>query len=72
MAMVKGGYLPVYRPSQVEFGDIVDLEGQLTQRVRVVGPDGKPVMALYFMQRQPDGSWLINGCMLTEADDTSA
>jgi hypothetical protein len=72
MAMVKGGYMPVYRPRQVEFRDIVDFQGQLTQRVRVVGPDGKPVTALYFMERQPDGSWLINGCMLTEDDDISA
>jgi hypothetical protein len=71
MAMVKGGYLPVYRPREVEFRDIVDVQGQLTQRVRLVGPDGKPVIALYFMERQPDGSWLINGCMLTEDDDTS-
>ena len=34
------------------------------QRVMLVGPDGVPVMARYLMQRQPDGSWLINGCIL--------
>jgi hypothetical protein len=71
MDMVKGGYQPVYRPKDVQFRDIVDVQGQLTQRVYVVGPDGKPVMALYMMERQPDGSWRINGCVLTEAGDTS-
>ncbi|MBI1779526.1 MAG: DUF4864 domain-containing protein [Proteobacteria bacterium] len=72
MAMVRGGYRPVYRPRDVQFRDIVDYQGQLTQRVLVIGPDGKPVMALYMMEQQPDGSWRINGCVLTETDDTSA
>ena len=37
--------------------------------VYVVGPDGKPALAVYEMQRQPDGSWRINGCWLTPAPD---
>jgi hypothetical protein len=40
--------------------------------VLLVGPDGKPVMALYAMERQPDGSWRIDGCMLGKADDMTA
>jgi hypothetical protein len=43
----------------------------LLQEVYVVGPDGNPVLAIYEMQRQPDGSWRINGCWLTRAPDQS-
>jgi len=64
MAMVKNGYQPVYRPQAVTFRDIIDVHGAPAQRVLVVGPDGVPVIAVYPMQRMPDGSWLINGCYL--------
>jgi hypothetical protein len=69
MAMVRSGYRPVYRPREVEFRDLVELAGRLTQRVLLVGPDGVAVVAHYFMQRQPDGSWRIDGCILKGADD---
>jgi hypothetical protein len=42
------------------------------QNVLVVGPDGIPVMAIYLMQRQPDGSWRINGVYLIRISDQSA
>lgn len=64
MAMVRGGYQPVYRPQAVTFKDIINLNGAPAQRVLVVGPDGVPVMAVYPMQQMPDGHWLINGCFL--------
>ena len=69
LEMVRTGYRPVYRPSSVEFLDLVRVEGQLVQRVHVIGPDGRPRIALYVMERQPDGSWKIDGCILTESDD---
>ena len=65
MRMVRTGYLPVYRPREVEFGALATIDGDIVQRVELVGPDGKPAVALYVMQRQPDGSWRINGCFLT-------
>jgi Domain of unknown function (DUF4864) len=64
MSMVRAGYQPVYRPREVEFRDLVPVQGRLTQRVLVVGPDGVPVVAQYVMERQPDGSWRIDGCAL--------
>jgi ketosteroid isomerase-like protein len=64
LGMVRGGYQPVYRPREVEFRDLVPVQGRLTQRVLVVGPDGVPVVAQYVMERQPDGSWRIDGCTL--------
>ena len=72
MQMVKSGYRPVYRPQEVEFRDLVLHEGTPIQEVLVVGPDGLPVMAIYFMEQQPDGSWRINGCTLVKAPDQSA
>src|SRR5581483_10551802 len=41
MDMVRRAYRPVYRPQVFEFGEIVDLNGQPTQKVHVVGPDGR-------------------------------
>ena len=68
MQMVKTGYAPVYRPRKVEFRDLVDAEGVPVQRVYLVGPDGVPVIALYPMERQADGSWKIDGCYLVRAE----
>jgi hypothetical protein len=72
MAMVRQGYAPVYRPREVAFGSLVDMEGRIVQRVLLVGPDGRPVTALYIMEREPDGTWRIDGCILTDSDDKAA
>jgi hypothetical protein len=72
MEMVKTGYLPVYRSSHVEFRDLGMIDGKLIQQVYMVGPDGVAVLALYEMQRQPDGSWRINGCAIARAPDQGA
>jgi hypothetical protein len=72
MDMVRQGYQPVYRPRAFDFREIVDLQGQVTQKVHVVGPDGRPVTALYPMTRLPDGTWRINGCYLQAPDEHSA
>jgi hypothetical protein len=71
MRMVRTGYQPVYRPREVEFRDLVDIEGRLTQRVLLVGPDGEVVVAHYFLQRQPDRSWRIDGCVLAGSSDST-
>jgi hypothetical protein len=65
LTMVRDGYRPVYRPQRVRFLDIVDHHGRPAQRVFVVGPNGVAVIALYLMERQADGRWLIDGCILT-------
>ena len=69
MRMVRTAYQPVYRASGVEFRGLGLIEGRLTQRVYMVGPDGVAVIADYQMQRQPDGQWLINGCSIERAPD---
>ncbi len=64
MDMVRQGYRPVYRPKVFEFREIVTLQGMVTQKVHVIGPDGRPITAFYPMTQQPDGSWRIEGCYL--------
>ncbi len=71
LEMVKTGYPAVYHPREVEFRELKVESGRLLQEVFVVGPDGNPALAIYEMQRQPDGSWRINGCRLTRAPDQS-
>ena len=72
MDMVRQGYQPVYRPRVFEFGEIVTLHGQITQKVRVVGPDGRPATAYYPMTQLPDGSWRIDGCYLQAPEEHQA
>jgi uncharacterized protein DUF4864 len=69
MQMVRTGYQPVYRAHDVEFRDLGPIEGRLVQQVYMVGPDGVAVIADYAMQKQPDGSWKINGCSIEKAPD---
>jgi len=71
LAMVRQGYQPVYRPSDVRFGELVRIDGSLAQLVHVVGPDGVPQLAVYFVERQPDGLWRITGCVLTVEPGTT-
>jgi hypothetical protein len=71
MRMVRTAYPPVYRPREIEFRDLVEIDGRLTQRVLLVGPDGAVVVAHYFLQRQPDGSWRIDGCVLAATSDSA-
>ena len=69
MDMVRQGYRPVYRPQVFDFTEIVTLNGQVTQKVHVVGPDGRPVTAFYPMTRLPDGTWRVNGCILQAPEE---
>jgi len=72
MGMVRSGYPQVYRPQAVEFRALEPLDdGRLVQEVFVVGPDGTAALALYLMQRQPDGTWKIDGVRLTELPDST-
>lgn len=73
MGMVRQGYPPVYRPKSYSFGKAgVSASGRPIQKVTIVGPDGLTYEAIYTMERQPDGTWQINGCALVRAPDISA
>lgn len=69
LRMVRTSYPAVYRPQQVVFRDLEVLEGQATQEVLFVGPDGVPVRAFYPMEPQPDGTWKTDGCYLAPVAD---
>lgn len=72
MQMVRDGYAPLYRPRLVDFLPAAEIDGETIQAVRVVGEDGVVKVALYFMERQGDGSWKIKACELAPATAHSA
>jgi ketosteroid isomerase-like protein len=69
MAMVKTGYGAIYRPRSVVFGDVAMGDAGPVAKVYVTGADGESFVALYSFQKQPDGSWKINGVQIIK-DDT--
>ena len=62
--MVRRSYPVVYRPKSVQFEAPVSIEGEVVQPVRMTDSEGRAWLAVYPMQRQPDGAWKINGCRL--------
>ena len=64
MAMVRREYQPVYRPRVFSFRPFAWIHGRAVQPVLVVGESGVPMTALYLMERQRDGGWLIAGVVL--------
>jgi hypothetical protein len=70
--MVRTGYPVVYRPRSVQFDDPVVAEGVVLQPVRMTDAAGAAWVALYPMERQPDGAWRINGCQLVRLPGGSA
>ncbi|HXV26317.1 MAG TPA: DUF4864 domain-containing protein [Alphaproteobacteria bacterium] len=72
LEMVRTGYLPVYRAADMAFRGIVIKDGAPVQAVEIRGADGSGVLALYFMERQPDGSWKINGVLITRLPERVA
>lgn len=62
MAMVRGSYPVVYRPSAVVFLHPARVEGQLVQGVHLTDAGGALWLAVYQLERQPDASWRISGC----------
>ena len=69
MRMVRQGYPSVYRPQSFEFQEVVEIQGRLVQDVLFVGPSGEVEIGSYLMERQPDGTWRINGVVMRKAPD---
>lgn len=70
--MVRRGYATVYRPRSVAFGALVEIDGAPVQKVDLIGPDGARGLALYYMEREADGHWRIDGCVLTQSESVGA
>lgn len=67
--MVKRGYQPVYRPGNFAFGrsKAASDGASIVQEVLIQGPEGEDWTALYALERQPDGSFKINGVQMIKA-----
>jgi Domain of unknown function (DUF4864) len=71
MTMVRSAYPMVIRPAATSFFMPEAGEGVILQRTQFRDRDGKLWRALYELQRQPDKSWRINGCIVAPDDDAS-
>ncbi len=72
MGMVRQGYQPVYRPKEWTFGALQPSAQGPEQEVRIVDAAGDSWIAVYTMERQPDGTWKISGCRLLKAPPNTA
>lgn len=70
-AMVKNGYPMVYRPAEVEMGELREVAGNLWQRVRIVDQAGAAWFLDYMMVETPEG-WQINAVQIMPAPDVGA
>lgn len=66
LAMVRGSYPMVYRPSTVTFLKPQEDAGMVLQMVQITDGNDRSWIALYTMERQPDSSWRISGCTVAE------
>ena len=71
LAMVRDSYPVVYRPASIAFEAPRLIDGLVLQPVRLTDAGGRAWMAIYPMQRQPDGSWRTNGCQIARLAGTS-
>jgi hypothetical protein len=71
MAMVRERYAPVYRHHSVEFGAFAEDGDKIEQALTIVDEDNNVWNAIYYLARQPDGTWRANGCLLTKSTESS-
>ena len=71
LSMVKTHYSAVYRPREIEFLSLTYVKDTWVQEVLFAEDNGNIYIARYPMERQGDGQWRIDGCMLTLQTDKS-
>ena len=64
LAMVRASYGALIAARYTEFLEGAVIDGTVIQPLRLVAPDNSVRVALYTMQKQPDGRWKISGCVL--------
>lgn len=70
-AMVRNGYPMVWRPSDLRFGELREIEGALWQKVIVQDAEGQTFVLDYRMV-EIDGTWRISGVQILPAPELSA
>lgn len=68
LAAVRGSYPMVYHPAAFGFLPPEVDKGQVLQPVTIRDADDKTWLALFSLERQPDRSWRIAGCIVAEND----
>jgi len=66
LAMVRGAYPMVYRPTSVSFHKPEEDEGSVLQLVEIKDNRDKSWLALFALEQQPDRTWRISGCVVAE------
>ena len=64
LRMVRDGYAPLLSARHTQFLEGALIDGATIQPLRLVLPDNTVLVALYQMQKLPDGHWRIAGCAL--------
>jgi len=71
MTMVREGYPMLIRPTATVFFRPDPVEHGAMQQVHVRDQDGGSWLATYHVVRQPDKTWVINGCVVEPDEDDS-
>ncbi len=66
LAMVRGAYPMVYRPHSFTFHKPQEDEGSVLQLVEIKDNRSKSWLALFALEKQPDATWRISGCVVAE------
>jgi hypothetical protein len=72
MRMVGDGYRALVEARDAEFLEGAVIAGDVVQPLRLVLADGTILVAIYGMQRQPDGGWRISACVIAPSTLRSA
>ena len=64
LTMVRAAYGALITARYTEFLEGAVIDGRVIQPLRLVGADNTVRVALYTMEKQPDGGWKIAGCVL--------
>ena len=70
-SMVRKFWPEVYNARRSEFLQLAEVKGIWIQGVIISDDLGETWLAQYPMELQPDGNWLINGCVVRALEDRS-
>jgi Domain of unknown function (DUF4864) len=68
LQLVRDAYPMVYRASSVAYFKGEESEGTVLQLVRITDPNAKTWLAIFSLEKQPDATYRISGCLVTESN----